>query len=199
MLRNSCLIDGNMITPSENFADSSNLCSLCERCIAENKTNRNWDCEDKNSTPFIRNKIFYKGEYLCGKKHNADCVYKYADCKVIAIEIKDRPLGHIKEDEKEGYPNLVNKIEDCYGCSCDKELTLIVFVLQLSSIKNSSKGKLQLLAECEKGLNANNIRIGKNGKLVIKKNNLKHTNVKFDIVKCKELNDKYFGKLLNFK
>jgi len=58
MLRNSCLIDGNMITPSESFADSSNLCSLCERCIAENKTNRNWDCEDKNSTPFIKVNIY---------------------------------------------------------------------------------------------------------------------------------------------
>jgi len=197
MLRNFCRIDSNMINPSESFVGSRNLCSLCERCIAENKSTRNKNCKDKNYAAFAnKNKIFYEGECLCGKKHNADCVYKYADCKVIAIEIKDRPLENIRKDEKEGYPNLANKIEDCYSCSCNKKLTLIAFVLQLSSTKNSSKDKFQLLTECEDGLKVNNIRIGKKGKLVIKKNSLEHTNVKFDIVKCKELNDKYFNKLL---
>jgi len=185
-----------MINLSEKFDNSSALCSLCDCCKAENKKTPKWNCKDNNSTPFIKNKTFYEGKCLCKKGCNADCVYKYAGCKVIAIETKSRPLCNIKEDEEEGYPNLVAKIENCYSCACNNKLTLVAFILQLSSIKNSSKQRFQLLAECERGLNANNFRIGKEGKLASKKAGLKNINVKFDIVKCKELNDKYFNKLL---
>jgi len=183
-----------MINPSESFVGSRNLCSLCERCIAENKSTRNWNCKDKDYATFAnKNKIFYEGECLCGKNHNADCVYKYKNYKVIAIEIKDQPLNNIDSD------NLAAKIENCYNCANSYELTLVAFVLQLSGIKNLDKEEYQLLEECEKGLRANNISIGKNRKLIIKKDGLKHTNIKFYIVKCKELNDKYFCKLLSIK
>jgi len=185
-----------MISPSEKFDDSYSLCSLCARCKVENNSTLGWSCNDENSTPFIRDETFYEGKCLCKTGHNADCVYKYAGYRVIAIETKSRPLCHIKEDEKEGYPNLVAKIENCYRCACNNKLTLVAFILQLSSIKNSSKGQFQLLEECKMGLYANNLRIGKDGNLVSKKKDLKNMKVKFDIVKCRKLNDKYFNKLL---
>jgi len=190
-LKNSCLIDFNMINPSEIIANFGDLCFLCERCIIENKkSDSKWDCKDKNSTPFIRAKIFYDGRRLCKKKtHNADCVYKYKNSNLIAIEIKAQPLKNIDSD------NLAKKIINCYNSANSCKLTLVAFILQLSSIENSSKNKYQLLLKCEKDLNANNIHLGKGEKLK-GRNGLKISNVKFDIVKCKEFDERYFNKLI---
>jgi hypothetical protein len=177
-----------MISPSEDFNGSYSFCSLCCRCRAENASDES--CSDENVTPFIKGNIFYNGNCLCKSGHNADCVYKYADNKVIAIETKNQPLNNID------YDNLVAKIENCYNCIISDKLIFIAFILQLSSIKNSSENKFQLLEKCKEGLGMYNIRISKDGKLVIKKDGLKNINVKFDIVKCKDIDDKYFNKLL---
>jgi len=178
-----------MIEESENFDCSCKLCSLCNCCEAENAYISDWDCDDKTAIPFIRANVFYEGKCLCRTGCNTDCVYRYMGDKVIAIEIKDQPLKNID------YDNLVAKIKNCYVCAEAKKFTIVAFVLQLSSIKNSSKRKFQLLKECEDGLNANNLRIGK-GKLFSKESDFKNMKIKFDIVKCKELDEKYFRELL---
>jgi hypothetical protein len=179
-----------MIDNSESFNDCSNLCSLCGRCRAENVYDSAWVCLHEDSMPFIKGNIFYEGKCLCKAGHDVDCVYKYERNNVIAIEIKDQPLRNID------YSDLVAKIENCYKCACANKLTIVAFILQLSSIKNSSKGKHQLLDECERGLGANNLRISKDKTLFSKRDNLKSIKIKFDVVKCKELDDKYFNKLL---
>ncbi|MCL2100335.1 MAG: hypothetical protein FWH22_01315 [Fibromonadales bacterium] len=179
-----------MIDDSESFGCGCDLVSLCGCCKDENSYNNNWSCNDKDAIPFIKNKIFYNGRCLCASGENPDCVYKYAGDKVIAIEIKDQPEKNIKYDE------LVDKIKNCYDCACNNGLILVVFILQVSSIKNSSKNESQLLDNCDKGLRMHNFRIGKDEKLLIKDKNFKNTQIMFRVVKCKDFNDKYFNSIL---
>jgi hypothetical protein len=170
-----------------NASEPFNCISLCDCCIAENEES---NCSDKNSTPFIKNKAFNNGKYLCASGKNPDCVYQYDENKIIAIEIKDQPENNIK------YDNLVGKIENSYKCACDNGSILMAFILQVSSIKNSSKNKNQLLVNCQKGLGVYHLRIGRDGKLHSKNKDLKNINTKFDIIKCKDFDDKYFKSML---
>jgi hypothetical protein len=173
-----------MINVSEVFCKSCSLCSLCACCRNENPEVH---CDHENATPFIRADVFYHGKCLCETGSNADCVYKYAEDKVISIEIKDQPENSID------YDVLVSKIVNCYKNACSKNLKLIMFILQLSNKKNSSAGKYQLLGACKYGLKMNKINTDKNGILYSREEPFKTLKVRFDIVKCKDFDETYFN------
>jgi hypothetical protein len=179
-----------MIEASEYFSCDCSLCSLCGCCRDENTAStEDWGCSDENATPFIKNSIFYSGKCLCASGKNPDCAYRYAGNKVIAIEIKDQPEGNVK------YDDLVGKIKNSYDCACGNGLILTAFILQISSKKNSSKTRHQLLLNCEEGLREHYLKIDKNGKLYSRNENLKNIRIKFDIIKCKDFDDRHFIKI----
>ncbi len=155
-------------------------CSLCERCCAENKES-NWECNDFETEPLLKQKIFIQGKDLCGKKGpDVDCIYKYKGKNLLAIEIKAQPIKNINPEE------LLKKIKSVYSHIDD--MSLGAFILQVSSKLNSNKSPYQLLLICKDMFKSVGININK-GMMYSRKPELKHIRNKFKVIKCKKLNE----------
>ena len=181
----------SMINSSEAFTENNHsLSSLCERCATENP-NSTTQCLHIESTPFLRNKIFYRGNIICNQgQSNVDCIYKYHQDKVIGIEIKNQPIKNSLDDD------LIKKIISLSNSVNSKKLALQLFILQISSQLNSNKNHYQLLHVCEEFFNAYGFKLrlqdGLNY-LFCSKHNMR---IKFDVMKCKDFDEEKFCSLL---
>lgn len=176
-------------TPICPFCNSDK--SLCGCCEAENIiSDKNWYCKEKGHHAFLNQCIFCAGKHLCRTGANPDCIYKYKDKYVVAIEIKDQHENSID------YNNLVKKIKNYYNCAVNQGLIPSLFILQISSIKNAEDGPYTLQGSCEYGLGTRGFTIGKNSKLFSDSEGLSHINCKFFVVKCSELTEDLFTQLL---
>ncbi len=176
-------------TPICPFCNSDK--SLCGCCEAENIiSDKNWYCKEKGHHAFLNQCIFCDGKHLCRNGANPDCIYKYNNECVIAIEIKDQPENSID------YDNLVNKIKNYYDYATNQGLTPSLFILQVSSIKNVENGLYTLQDSCEYGLGKRGLVIGQGDKLFSPFDELSHINCKFRVVKCSELTEDLFTQLL---
>lgn len=162
-------------------------CSLCERCQTEN-TEKGWNCQDINATPFLRAKKFCQGTDLCPKNTpDMDCLYKYGN-NLILIETKAQPLRNIDKEQ------LLRKLTNAYRNL--GELSLQAFILQISSRLNSGKTHNQLLLSCDEMFKALGLRLGKNSLLYSRNPNLCHIRTRFYVFTCKDLNEEAFIALL---
>lgn len=161
-------------------------CSLCERCCAEN-VEPGWVCSHAYMTPLLKQKIFLQGKELCGTKNDVDCIYKYNDVVILAIEIKAQPITNVDVN------NLQKKLEMLY--SKLGGLSLKAFILQVSSRLNSRKSPTQLLLECEKKFNTIGIKISKKNILYSRKPGLEYIRTRFEVIKCKDIDEDFFNSL----
>lgn len=180
---------GLMVERSESFGDNSGFCSLCERCVAENNSSPTI-CNHRDSTPFLRERIFFRGNIICPKgTTHVDCIYKYSSNRIVGVEIKDQPVANIDKQ-------LTNQIENLWTSSNSKKLKLQCCVLQISSRLNSGKEKYNILSTLEHLFNATGFKLRDEKGACYLCNRKKKIKIKFYVVKCKDLDEEKFRNFL---
>ena len=165
--------------------------SLCTCCETENiVSDKNWHCEEKGCNSFLNQCIFCEGRHLCNRGANPDCIYRYKNDCVIAIEIKDQPENSID------YKNLVKKIKNYYNYAITQGLIPSLFVLQLSGLKNKYSEENELQESCEYGLGLYGLTVGQGKKLFGFYEESSHINCKFIVVKCPDFTETKFLEML---
>lgn len=166
--------------------------SLCGTCELENViSSPGWSCGYKGRNAFLNKCIFYEGKCLCKTGRNPDCIYKYGNNCIVAIEIKDQRENNIKYDQ------LVEKIKNYYEEAIKVKLNPTIFILQVSSEKNKEYGIYELKKSCEYGLQMYGLSVGKNEKLFSIDPKLSHINCRFIVVKCSYFTEEFFLNLIN--